>query len=73
MVKYSFEKSRALILRIFRTLDEEKIPYVVLRNYEGLPDTIGHDIDLLVSEDFSDRCSELLLVITRREGWFITQ
>lgn len=39
---------RDLLAELFRRLDEAAVSYCVLRNYEGLPEHVGNDVDLLV-------------------------
>jgi thymidylate kinase len=37
-----------LLAGLFKKLEAEGVAYAVIRNYEGLPERIGHDVDLLV-------------------------
>lgn len=36
------------IVRFFDQVEKENIKYCVLRNYESLPESVGHDIDMLM-------------------------
>ncbi len=51
-----------LIVRLFCKLEEESIRYCILRNYETLPDEVGHDIDVLL--DGKDNSTEIKEKIT---------
>lgn len=73
MTHYSFKKSKILVMKIFARLNEEKIPYVVLRNYESLPDSIGHDIDILVDEKAFERYLYIIHEVLFQENWIIIQ
>lgn len=56
-----------LVRAIFDGWNREGIAFLVLRNYEGLPDEIGNDLDVLVAER---RRAELVLLDRAREhGW----
>lgn len=35
---------------LFTSLQEAGVAYAVMRNYEGLPEQLGHDVDLLVAD-----------------------
>lgn len=73
MNKHAYPGSRDIITRIFSDLNNAEIPYVVLRNYEGLPDIVGHDIDLLVSENHLDTFTQLFLSIINSKEWAVVQ
>ena len=54
------------VFDMFRLLNEAKVPYCVLRDYEDLPwDTGGHDIDLLVDSGSLDRAFDIIQEATR--------
>lgn len=65
------DKMIDLIKKIISKLNNEKVPYVILRNYEGLPEYVGNDIDLLVSEEYMDQFSDLIYEIGLNEGWYL--
>ena len=62
-----------LIVDIFDCLNRENIIYIILRNYDELPESVGHDIDILVSEDDITRFSIILVETARIDGWFLVQ
>jgi thymidylate kinase len=62
-----------LIVDFFEHLEKEHILYVVLRNYEGLPKIIGHDIDLLVDELRIADIKNIFLTIAEKNHWIIIQ
>ncbi len=41
----------AFLIRLFRRLDECGVNYCVLRGYDGLPNSIGYDVDLIVGRN----------------------
>lgn len=47
------DKIRQVVTSIFAGMRDRRIDFLVLRNYEALPDVIGNDLDLLVR--LSDR------------------
>lgn len=61
------------VATVFEYLERQKLPYIVLRNYEGLPGHVGNDIDILVAEGESDRFSTVLCKIATKEGWCLAQ
>lgn len=61
------------ISTMFEQLEQQKLPYVVLRNYEGLPEQVGHDIDILVGDEDLDRFSTMLCKIATEGGWCLVQ
>jgi hypothetical protein len=54
----------AALTYLFRTLEAE-LPYVVLRNYQGLPETWGNDIDILLQSSDLRRAQDLIKVCVR--------
>jgi thymidylate kinase len=56
-----------LVRAIFDAWNREAIAFVVLRNYEGLPEDVGNDLDVLVVK--RDRAERILLDCARRLGW----
>jgi thymidylate kinase len=61
------------VATVFEQFEQQKLPYIVLRNYDGLPELVGHDIDLLVAEEEIDRFSTTLCKIATEEGWCLVQ
>lgn len=54
-----------LLERALSALDKD-LPYVVLRNYEGLPLNWGNDIDILMRPDDLRRAKDIILGILNR-------
>jgi hypothetical protein len=51
------------------TLSAEGIFWILLRNYEGFPKTIGHDLDLFIPRDDLDRATTIFLgLLSSAEG-----
>lgn len=63
--------TKILLETLFRKLNEEAIDYVVLRNYEGLPDSVGYDVDLAVAEKNAQRLEEVLLSVGKEHQWVV--
>ena len=61
------------VATIFEQLERQKLPYIVLRNYDGLPGHVGNDIDILVAESELNRFSIVLYKTATREGWYLAQ
>lgn len=61
------------VATMFEQLEQQKLPYVVLRNYDGLPEQVGHDIDILVVEEDLDRFGTTLCKIATEGGWWLVQ
>src|SRR6266576_3881024 len=53
----------------FRGWDSGGIDFLVLRNYEGLPEVVSNDIDVLVSADQARRAEEILGAAARETGF----
>jgi len=58
----------AFVVRFFGALDEAGCRWLVLRNYEGLPDRVGHDIDLFVSPPDAKRAIAALERVAAMHG-----
>jgi len=61
------------LVKLFSGLASQDIRYVVLRNYEGLPDNVEHDIDLLLDEIDLPRYRFLLRMTAEACGWRIVR
>ncbi len=66
---------------IFNLLEQEGIPFCVLRGYQGFPDEIGSDVDILVPEEvsagrlstlFDNNRSGVGARVVRRSGKYFT-
>lgn len=60
-----------LLIELFRQLEENTIGYGVLRNYKGLPDDIGHDVDLMVEKKGVDDFGRVLVEVSESLGWSV--
>ena len=58
-----------LVTAIFQTWRRAGVRFAVLRNYQGLPDEIGNDLDLLVDESELKRAETLLIEATGVLGY----
>jgi thymidylate kinase len=56
------------VKEIFIALEDNKIPFCVLRNYEMIPRRIGSDLDLFLSSDNKDQFYECLNEVARKTG-----
>lgn len=54
-------------------LNAEGVPYCVLRNYDGLPEKVGNDIDFLVAPEAIDRFQGVVLHTARESGWTLVK
>ena len=57
------------VLALFAVWEKASIPFVVLRNYEGLPHSIGNDLDVLVAPKRLRDAERLLLQGAMARGW----
>ena len=73
MTHQSVLSSNVIIKEVFTSLNNNSIQYVVLRNYDGLPDVVGHDIDLLVEEESLDLFIRIFNRVIRDNGWISIQ
>jgi len=60
-----------LVAGLFKALDDAGLPFVVLRNYEELPEATSNDIDLLVCPARAREAELILAKAADREGWAI--
>jgi thymidylate kinase len=58
-----------LLIDIFSKLKKEEVNYCVLRNYEELPYHVGHDVDILLSEDHKDLFDKTIDSLIKGSGW----
>ena len=54
---------------LFNKLNIEGVQYCVLRNYESLPDEIGHDVDLMVARKSVRDFEQVLVGVNLDLGW----
>lgn len=58
-----------LILQLTASLDDVGIPSVYLRNYEGLPEEVGNDVDLLVPAGKRSEAAIAMVNAAQERGW----
>lgn len=59
---------RETILAFFRTLKAHGIHYCILRNYEDVPEQIGHDLDVFVSRESAKQANTFLIREAMQNG-----
>src|SRR4051812_2982848 len=63
------EEISRFVTMAFRAWEREGINFLVLRNYEGLPDAISNDIDVLISPRQARQAEEILCAAARQAGF----
>ena len=63
------EDASRLLSRLFNWLDDSRIAYCVERNYQGYPEKLTGDIDLLVDDQDMDRAAKGLADLAAQFGW----
>ncbi len=61
-------RQRDFLLETFADFAREKIPLLVLRNYEKLPESCGRDLDLFCATSDAPRAVILMIRLARRHG-----
>ncbi len=61
--------SAEFLTKLFYDLNRENIIYCVLRNYENLPETTGHDVDIWVKPEDGEKFRKVLLDNALNAGW----
>ena len=56
------------LLELAAALDAAPVRWMVLRNYEDLPDQVGHDVDLVVHPRDAPQVDGIMRAVVRREG-----
>lgn len=66
-MEYKWNQLHALYIKnLFQRLNESRIRYFVLRNYERLPDeNLGKDIDIVIEPGKYDICENILIDLSR--------
>jgi thymidylate kinase len=59
------------VREVFQAWNSAKVPFLVLRNYEKLPEETGNDIDVLVEAKQMERAEQLLLAAARQCGFVL--
>ena len=54
---------------LFERLSQHNVVYCVLRNYKGLPHTVGNDVDLWVQKGHQQRFLEDMRCVATELGW----
>jgi thymidylate kinase len=62
-----------LLTELFKRLNKENVVYCVLRNYEKLPQEVGHDIDIWVNKKDEMKFQKILLTTAQDVGWEIVR
>lgn len=65
--------SQIFLRELFNRLNNSKIIYCVLRNYERLPETVGHDVDIWVHSRYEEKFQNILLTTAKDVGWEIVR
>lgn len=60
------------IEEIFRVLAVRNIAYLVLRNYEGLPEETTNDVDILIDPSAVDKAKTAVLDAASETGWSLS-
>jgi thymidylate kinase len=63
------EEVGQLVAAVFRAWDKAGIEFLILRNYEGLPNVTTNDIDVLVAPEQVRRAEETLLAAAEGAGF----
>ncbi len=58
----------AFLRALFAALDTSGLSYCVLRNWDGLPDTCGNDLDLFVPPDQLGQVAERMIAVAAEQG-----
>ena len=59
---------RDFLSALFRILDEKKVPYCVLRNYQNIYEDLNSDVDLAVEPEHVLACKECLAAAAAESG-----
>ena len=57
--------------QLFIRLNEKMITYCILRNYEGLPEEVGNDIDIWIKDRDQEKFQKILFEIAKETDWEI--
>ncbi|MBN2064567.1 MAG: hypothetical protein JW745_07170, partial [Sedimentisphaerales bacterium] len=63
--------TRCFLESMFALLNERQMQYVVLRNYEDLPDVVDNDVDLLVASGNMKQVEAELAILARQSGFLL--
>ena len=57
------------VISLFDAWHEAQVPFVILRNYQNLPNDTGNDLDVLVTQHDAAKAQEVLLEIAAETGY----
>ena len=57
------------LARMFRQMNDAKVTYCVLRGYEGLPEFVSHDMDILVHQNHLGLFEKILQELCQSGEW----
>jgi len=59
------------LVELFKRLEDNNIPYCIMRGFEELPEKVEHDIDLQIKKNKSKLYLEVLNSVVNDLGWII--
>ena len=62
-----------IVLQFINDLEHLDINTVYLRNHENLPDSVGNDVDLLISKDNLRKALQRVVETARENGWRVVR
>lgn len=62
---------RDLVFDLLQVLNKSDLEYVVLRNFDKIPDDVGNDLDILIND--LDEAKDLLIKMCLKHDWKIIQ
>lgn len=60
--------TREFLKDLFNDFNSKKIDYVVLRNYENLPNDVGNDLDILINKNSEVEINFLLNQLIKKHN-----
>jgi thymidylate kinase len=69
LTDYQQNQIRNLIIAVFQGWKQAGIPFMVLRNYEQLPEFTSNDVDVLISPEDLSRAEECVVSAARGQGF----
>ena len=63
---------RDLMVALFDRFEQRNIPYLVLRNYETLPDETTNDVDILIDPSFCRSAFNAVIAVAGESGWRVS-
>ncbi len=59
------QREKTFLRKLFNAYDIESIKYIILRNYDGLPDHIGNDLDVFIPKDQRKKARDILIKLAK--------